>query len=155
MPRLAFPAVYICPHVPGLPLWKACNVYTFALDAFNITFVVDDIRQHIGQLANEDIKKLIAYAITGGGMIRAVDALKGVSDVSLDRLREMFLTWLDGRNLAEFYNELFVENGYACNEVALASKCYECIRMPRESHNCKVSKRAFCSLRAGQICRCS
>lgn len=86
-------------------------------DALNKTLVAARIRRLLPALESDELRKLVAYAIMGAGMINVHRLLDDLPKEGFDRIRRHFRTWLDGRDVNEFYSELFEANGYKCREV--------------------------------------
>lgn len=63
--------------------------------------------------------KLLAYAIAGSGFYNMKPVLANFSPTELPVYQALFSEWLDGRDLPTFYETLFEDYGYTCEEVGL------------------------------------
>lgn len=107
----------MCAPTIQVYLWESRWYLNISLDAFNKTAVLADIKRTQPELSPSEVIQLVAYAVTGAGMVNAHKLIQNASNEDLDRLRSLFSEWINGRSLMEFYNHLFVDSGYSCQEV--------------------------------------
>lgn len=91
-------------------------------DAFNESAVTIDIKRRFPALSSTQIKLLVGYGVAGAGMANAMRPLLNISNVETDQTRTRFRVWLDGRNLTQFNHNLFVTNGYRCEQVPVVAE---------------------------------
>lgn len=118
MPRLRFPDVYVCPRTPGkrsfLVVFKPAST-----DAFNETKLKHDIALRLPVRNASTYRDLLTYATVSAGFHVGKEALCNKSPAELHGLKRMFDIWRDERDLTSFYDTLFNQYGYTCDEVSL------------------------------------
>lgn len=64
------------------------------------------------------LRNLIIYAIAGAGFDNMQPFLKRFNTESLERFHDTFAQWIGNRTRSEFYQTLFEDYGYECEDVS-------------------------------------
>ena len=112
-----YPTIVVCPKNADALNITLVKEGTVCEKKFYSYSAVSDVLYHLPGLDNESANALIAFAIAGAGFDNMGTLTDTWSSAEVSRLSVYFKRWKNSRSYLEFYNTLFNQYGYQCDEV--------------------------------------